>query len=355
MNTPKSRKNQRRDQSWSSWVWRAVLHIGASLLVALALAWALLPAEALKFLALRQLQRPELLDMSSTAILLHLGLSASLWALVVIAYHIWRRPKPRMVHRLSRAGTVLTETLIILPVFLLLSFGMAQLAINNIGGILANVAVYEAARAAWIWQPEVDVERVNQTISAEDAQNRTRVAAALVMTPVAPGGFFNTMEGDEVLKKNRLAMAASQVPMAGALGLEQLLAVAGLPPLQAGTPENLSFTAALDTSSFLRRSLLKFSHAYQATDVTITDADGRIGADLEFKLHQTMPLVGPIFGEQDTVESRSGYFSTFSRSYSFRAQPYKPNAALPDDSFGGEKAEDDRSFDDINFDDYPDP
>ena len=79
--------------------------------------------------------------------LLHLGISVCVWALFVILFHTVR-PDPTDVSRRFRAtrGTVLTETLIVIPVALTLTFGLAQLAVMNVAGILANLASVQAGR-----------------------------------------------------------------------------------------------------------------------------------------------------------------------------------------------------------------
>ena len=236
-------------------------------------------------------------------------------------------------------GTVLTEFLIILPVFLLLTFGMAQLAINNMAGMLANVAVYEAARAVWIWQPEVDTGR-----ATADPVDRARIAASQVMTPVAPGNFMVIPTGlSAEFRASRNALMLSQIPFGGSIpsGLTDLGAGAGSISLQSAE-KDLSMSKALDTSTFLSRSLTKYTHAYLATNVEVINGS-EIGATLTYQHNQVMPLVGIIFGKKsgglfgvnfDAPGMRSGYYATYQRSYAIKAQAWKPNITMPnDDSF----------------------
>lgn len=322
------------------WLCAALFHVVGVALIALAGAFLVLPFEILEAVASVHLATPQVMDNSAAAILLHVGLSACMWALLVILYKLWQRPQPQHIHSLGQRGSVMTETLIVFPVFLLISMGLGQLAINNVAGILANVAVYEAARTAWLWAPEQDVERVTGTVNEDGVKDRARIAAALVMTPAAPGNFFsNSLAGTDEFKKTRFAMAASQVPAGGAFGSLGELAGDGLSLLEPmATRKNLSLSRALDESTFLKRGVLKFTHAYAVTDIEITQPDGnRVAAELTYQQHQVMPFVRRLFGKFKTsdVGMRLGYYVEFKREYSFRAQNYPPNVELPDNGFGG--------------------
>lgn len=321
------------------WALRAGLHALAVLGIAFILALLMMPLSTLEWVAATHLATPELMQLSRTAILLHLGLAACTWALLVILFKLARRPRPLLVHTLSARGSVMTETLIVLPIFLLLSMGLVQLSINNIAAILANVAVHQAARTAWIWQPESGKKRVTREVNAEDVKDRARIAAALVMTPVAPGNFLSNPMGSQAFHTARFAQAASQLPLAGgAGGLGEFIAgITSFEPTVA-TRGNLTLTRALDQSSFLRRSVLKFTHAYEATAIEVTQADGRIGVKMTYKLHQTVPFVRNVMGSLSMVGLRMGYFATYHREFSFKAQPYAPNEHLPNNNFSGQGA-----------------
>lgn len=320
----------------SAWALWAGLHALAVVGVAFLLALLMIPMSTLEWLTATHMTTPELMQRSAPAILLHLGLAACVWALLVILFKLAHRSRPLVVHSLSARGSVMTETLIVLPVFLLLSMGLTQLAINNIAAILANVAVHQAARTAWLWQPEAGKKRVTKEISDNDVQDRARIAAALVMTPVAPGNFVSNPLGSQAFSKARFAQAASQLPFAGAAGhAGELLAGIGAIDPTIATRGNLTLTRALDQSSFLQRSVQKFTHAYEATKIEVTQSDGRIGVKLTYKLHQTVPFVRNLLGSFGHAGLRVGYFATYTREYSFKAQPYAPNASLPDSGFFG--------------------
>ncbi len=321
---------------------QGVTHLSMVLLIAMLIAWAIVPMGSLQTLLNYSTNVPDVRTMSITQLVIQFGLAACIWAMCVIFYKLiaLHRAAPA-THRFHAArGTILTEFLIILPVFLLLTFGMAQLAINNMAGMLANVAVYEAARAVWIWQPEVDSGRA----SANPA-DRARIAAAQVMTPIAPGDFTVIPSGlSNEFRASRNTLLLSQIPFGGSIpsGLTDMGAGVGSVSLKSATEKNFSIAAALDTSTFLRRTLTKYTHAYLATNVEVING-AEIGATLTYQHNQTMPLVGYIFGQKssgimgvslDAPGMRSGYYSSYSRTYTLKAQAWKPNKTMPnDDSF----------------------
>jgi len=340
MNTspPDLQKNYMRQAA--GWLGAALFHVAGVAVVAAVAALLVLPFETVEMLASVHLAVPQVMGNSAPAFFLHIGLSACMWALLVIIYKLWKHPRPQRVHALGRRGSVMTETLIVLPIFLLMTLGLAQLAVNNVAGILANVAVYEAARTAWLWTPEEGVERVSGTVDAAAVKDRARIAAALVMTPAAPGEFLtDPISGTDQFKKTRFAMAASHVPGGGAFqSLGELLSTAFSFDMTRATERNMSLSRALDESTFIERGLLKFTHAYTVTDIEVTQsAEGRIGVKLTYHHHQAMPYVRRLYGtfKMSNVGLRAGYYVEYTREYSFKAQEYPANAALPDNGFGG--------------------
>ena len=209
----------------------------------------------------------------------HIAISACLWAmtfLIISAFRAHKREKQTRVLKMAR-GSVMTETIIVLPIWMLLVFGLAQLAVNNIAGVLANVAVYEAARAAWVWDGEG-----RGTGGGGQGGERARIAAAAVMTPVAPGEFAGNPFLPAGAEKMRKALALSHVPLSSAVAgigagdVQNMLANLGSLNLAMPTESNKSVMRALDTEAFLLRTLKKFTHAYHATSTTVSSADGRV-------------------------------------------------------------------------------
>lgn len=343
--------------SSQAWQWTLVSlgHLGGVTLIASGIALLVLPLSTIKLVLSAHRVAPMMIQRSMASILLHIGLSACIWALGVILYKLWKRPRPQVIHRLGQRGSVMTETLVVLPVFMLLSFGMAQLAVNNIGGILANVAVYEAARAAWVWQPEVDVTRVTK-VTDSIVENRVRIAAAMVMLPVAPGDFEVDSVDDDTFKSAREALALGQMPWGMLAGGESIVNFVGGLNTKKAYQNNLSVARALDESSFLARTVRKFTGAYQATTVDISErqanesdqgSGNRTVVELTFKLQQAMPLTGRVFGELETIGGRKGYYNTYTRTYSFRTQPFKPNPNLPNGV--GNEVEEAEAIDDTDL------
>ncbi len=272
------------------------------------------------------------------------GLSCCIWALVVILYHLAkeRREQPRVKLVRPRAGTIVTETLIIMPIFLLLTFGMAQLSINMIGGILANVAGYQASRSIWVWEPEADAGRMG--VTEQEVKSRARVAAAMVMAPVASGEYANPSAlgglggaGDPM----RRAIAAGQ-----SLGFAPPdLAIKGM---AAGDTMETSMSAALGDSNFYLQSIRKFSRAYSCTQIAIVRENGKLGAQMTYKHFQGMPLVGKIVSKNlfklpelpnASNGYRPGYYATYKRKFMFTEQIARPNATPPNNNFNGSSAD----------------
>lgn len=196
-------------------------HLAATGGVAIALTLIVLPTPRARGVLAQLYEVPTLWEMSTFAIALHFGIAACVWALAYIMFQLVRlrfearTPKMPKTVRLSR-GTVVTETLIIMPVFLLLTFGMAQLTLNNIAGILANVAAYQGARAAWVWQPEEDASDRRMNLEDGTTEQKCRIAVAFAMMPVAPGNFMKApMLDSDFADKSRLLALGANIPLTG--------------------------------------------------------------------------------------------------------------------------------------------
>lgn len=323
----------------------AIAHLSVILIIATLIAWAVLPMPSLQMLLQYNTDVADVRSMSVSSLILQFGLASCIWAMCIITYKLMalHRTAPTTTRLHTSRGTVLTETLIIMPVFLLLTFGLAQLSINNMAGMLANVAVYEATRAVWIWQPEVDSERFPD----ENPADRARIAVAQVMTPIAPGDFRIMTSGSDLsdhFKASRKALLAAQVPFGGHLsdmlpdGLTDGL-TATLPGTDSG--EHLSFYRGLDSQKFIVRSYTKYTHAYLATNVEVINDGGNLGARVTYQHNQVMPLVGGIFGSRVGLlgfggpGQRGGYYSNYTREFTLPAQPWLPNKQMPQNAWNG--------------------
>lgn len=299
-------------------------------------------------------------QMSTMAIALHVALSACVWALTCIVYQLARlriaerRSKEVRPMKLSR-GSVMTETVVIMPIFLLLTFGMAQLAVNNIGGILANVAAYQAARAAWVWQPEVAPAQADRRMGMPDntADEKCRIAVAFVMMPIAPGDYAKVPTLDSTFaNRARMLAVGAHVPGGGVLSTLVPAEVMSLTEtvvagLGAGEslPGDSSYALSLDGSAFWLRTIRKFTTAYLATTCTINEEDHSVRFD--YRHHNMMPGVGMVFGTYDLSGPGMlpGYYSTYTRTFGFRRQVNTPNRNMPQNEWLNPPTYPDGAFD----------
>jgi hypothetical protein len=291
----------------------------------------------------------DLREMSVPLLALHVGLSACIWAFGFIVF-LWGRERARETRDATRRtvklarGSVMTETLVVLPVFFVLVFGMSQMVINNMTGILANVAVSEGARSAWVWQPEIGAGRGN--VTAANALDRSRLAVAMVMTAVAPGDagadspiLATTNAGlmRDALVASHAGILASAAPAGTGLAAWTLGTGLTMDPL-VYTRGQQTVWRALDGGPFVTRTAKKFTHAYHSTNVTLNTANGRTGITMRYRHHIAMPLMGPMFGTFRAFPGggslRPGYYGDFNRTYGFRTQINTPNAQTPFNPFG---------------------
>lgn len=308
-----------RRASWSMELACAALHAAGALGLPAAAVALWLPRDHLSLLwAHRDVLHGHLASMAA--------LSLGCWLTLMVCARRFRAQRTvRLVRMLRRRrGTAMTEFLVILPVMLLLIFGLAQLAINLIGGTLFQVARYEAARAALVWAPEIGAGR---GVSLDHARNKVRTAVASVMAPVAPGEYGgaavamgDATEMRRIMVQRYLPADASALVNAGA-------------PLSAvlGDREH-TFVMALDDSPFPVRAYLKFTHAFGATaDVEIEERGDDIAATFVYHHQQAMPVVAWVFGARATVAGRDAYYTSWPGDYVLPRQRFGPNAALPTD------------------------
>lgn len=276
---------------------------------------------------------PEFFHATVPTIIGHLVISSVLWALAYGSWIQWsKRSKAPRVLRTTRA-TVITETIIVLPLLLLLILGMAQLAVNSAAGMLANLAAYEAARSVWVWHPEKNRfggGNFSPNVDDEFVAEMGRIQGAAVMTPVA---FSFGTDGDDSsqFREMRGAILASQLditaPNAGGQGLTKAddLDELGHAWFGESGEHGRTVVGALDAANYPVRSVMKLSGAYVATEVsfeTRPHEDGMelIETEMTYRHFQAFGLVGAIFGTDQTVGGRQGWYSTYRRSFSLVRQ-----------------------------------
>lgn len=251
---------------------------------------------------------------------IQLGLSACVWAVLYIVYRVGRRRveqarTPQVVG--PARGTVITETLVAMPVLLLLILGMMQLAINNMAGILNQVASFQAARTVWVWEQEPGVEE-------QEVKDRVRIAVAQTMAPVAPGRFPSAHDDDlsDRAEHTRDFMTAR---FQGWNPIEGMIPSFGSP--------DLTVPSGLDGGqSEYERAGDKFTHAYGSMDpedISYTHnetGDGPAGTlvvEVDYYHFQSMPLVGRIFGQDEGgIGSSNAYYQVQELEFEIPRQMY---------------------------------
>ncbi|AWV90210.1 TadE family protein [Bradymonas sediminis] len=275
----------------------------------------------------------EFLRLSWLDALLFVGMAACLWALAVILFEVVssRRAPVHKVLGMPR-GSVMTETLVILPIFFLLTFGIAQLAVNNIAGLLVNAAVFQSGRTAWLWSSEADEGR--RGVTSAMVKDLAHAQAAVVLAPVAPGEFIQGVSiQNERFIELRGVMMGSQLPAfstdtgsagkTAATGFLMGTNMTNLPEMDS------SFSNALDTSSWPARTTRKLTFAFHASEVVVLEENSEVGVRLTYHHFQAFPMVGRIFGELKTdVGTRPGYYKTLERKFTMPAQ-INPNKKTP--------------------------
>lgn len=259
-----------------------------------------------------------------TPLVLLFGLAACAWALTFIIFRLGRMHVHQVkVVKLQKAkGTIIAETLIVLPVFFLLTFGLAQMAMNSIAGLLTTLASYEATRSLAVWSVEEGHNRVNGTATRGLITEKARLAAAKVIAPAVPelaSGFTGCQEGASLP-----AMRAGMV-------------AAGFLNVPVPDASVWSMNEAYGTSRFVTRGPTKLSLAYCATEVTWTPVNtattsverSTFTATVRYHHPAVMPLVGPIFARNPGAGPwATPYVTTMDRQYRYTTY-LTPNTYLP--------------------------
>lgn len=226
------------------------------------------------------------------------GLSACLWAFMYLGY-LWIRESMRVrktVALVKTRGTIIVETLIVFPVFLLFTFGLAQMAVNSMAGLLGTLATYQAARTIAVWGPEVGNNRAGSAVTRAVVIEKARTAAAGVMAPIAPTlpSEFATCDARNKTVNDMLSS------MVGA----------GVVPTGAPAPVE-SFVGALDKTTFGTRGWYKLQIAFCRSEVNyqgqiITDGTSRarnqFTTNFQYQHRTAFPLMRPVFGVYSTIE-----------------------------------------------------
>lgn len=275
-----------------------------------------------RHVAIDALAQPRFLADHWGDLALQLGLSACLWALVVIGVKVVahaRRDRKEVTRLSANRGAVLTETLIVFPVLLLLTCGLIQLALNSTAGLLTTLASYHAGRTAAIWAPEAAAGR--NDVDMAIVEDKVRIAAASLIAPVVPSAYVSRCNDrsealDDKIDLMQTAMSGNWSTQANAVRAS-------------GERPNLSVAAAFDTQAFGARGIPKLRFAYCATEIEVRPVnDEKVVTDLLYHHQQAIPLTEFVFGERRTVGGRLGWFMTLDRSYETTMQ-IAPNPVSP--------------------------
>ena len=331
---------------------RGIVHLlGVSTIFVLSAAW-VLPGETRA--ALWSAYDTGALGMIPVEALIHLGLSVAAWLMLYIGFRLLTSVPEQSTPRLVKAqGTVIVETIIVLPVLLLLIFGLLQLIVLNTAGLLSTLASYNAARVVAVWGPEAEIQRndVDESLVAEKA----RVAAAAAVAPVAPSDYFMNLSGcnesgdtlEHFINGLEMDYGVGIGPISfGPAGHTQFHNTAPM----TGATGNLSVPRGFDTSDFETRGQRKMHFAYCAMTVQLSNAatgeqecsgdlcgevdtptddnEDASGATIAYQQHMAFPIAERVFGSGGTVGGRLAYYSTITRSHTFNSQ-MEPSDQVP--------------------------
>jgi hypothetical protein len=280
-----------------------------------------------------------------TRLFIHFALSATIWGATVLLYLSFNQRKEQVKRlHVKRAsvlgrGAVMLETLIILTPFLLLTSGLTQFGLNNTTNLLADLAAYQSARAAWLWAPEADVSRNGTT--QDDVKFRARTAAAFVLAPSAPTDFYigrNFPGGSgPPFRRARTGVAASFRSGPGVTG-EREWTLSGnnwayfslggstnsstMGSLTARS-NNTTYAKGFDSVSFNMRAGRKCTQAWMALEdeFEIINENGEVGVQFTYKHNQVFPWFAWIFGGTESVAGRIGNYMPVQRKFTLPAQP----------------------------------
>lgn len=265
----------------------------------------------------------------------HFGYASLIWGTLMLGVFLLRRRNgTRRIKRVRVAmsrGTAMVETLIVMVPFLLMTSGIAQLAMINVAGLLSDLAAFQAARAAWLWQPEANAGRGGA--NGETVKFRARTAAALVLAPSAGADHWvgrNFPQGSgPPFRRIRTGITASfrsGFPVTGedewniSLGNESyfLVPVTTTDSLSPG----LFFNTAFDSKSFHLRAGRKCTQAWMGLeDFEIVNSGDQIGVHFTYKYSLVFPWFAYIFGRVESNGARVGHYAPIEREFTLPKHP----------------------------------
>lgn len=280
---------------------------------------------------------------------LHIGLAGCLWALIVIAF-LWvreRRTENKEVTRLVKQakGTVVTEFLIIFTPFILLTSGLAQLAMLNVTGLLADLAAFEGARVVWVWAAEVNEPRFNSGLKGWHMRDKARTIASMALAPTAANDYYlgrSVKPGSSnYYRRQRAWVVGAFMPDGNPpssnyewSGGGQALTGGGAFDIDlrsdGATGQNLTYLSAFDMYGFKWRAARKMTqaewglyHQFETICPSNCDQSGgnESGVHFTYWYNLIFPWFGYIWGEYEVIGMREGWYAKIERRHTFPAQP----------------------------------
>ncbi|WP_158542291.1 TadE/TadG family type IV pilus assembly protein [Lujinxingia litoralis] len=310
--------------TWVIWSSHALIHLAGVCVIALLMA---IPFWSQRTLSLAAQAREAGLTeaLLSSQALIHLGLAACFWTMLVLGAR-WLRETQRerreraLSRRLVRArGSVILETLIVMPVFLLLLFGLAQFAVMNMASMLTTVAAFQATRTVWLWHGEGN--------DRDDTVRKATIQAATVVAPVIPGEYAgSTTSNAPEHSQNRGIFVASQFPWPVAdSGYQGRTIGDRMADEIAGTTPPIDLVAGFDTSAFSHRTVRKLTVGYDSIDVSYDESAESITVTTVYHHLNVFPLVSSLFGDLYERAGREGYHVPITRKLSLQRQRSGPD------------------------------
>lgn len=241
--------------------------------------------------------------------------------------------KGRVVRVARERGTVITETLIIIPVYLSVMLGSMQLAQNAIAGLMTTLAAFQAGRSAAVWVPET-----RNGVNDEVIKDKVRSAAAAVVAPVVPVN-FNTRCTPANNSPTMQKMLAGMATAGHVNTPDASLAFARL----SGADKYLNVAEGFDNLQMSLRGSAKLRFAYCAVDlegdvpggsatngyeVVTQGGVAMVRTTITYYHQATMPVVARIFGDPKTIGERPGYYKPITRTYTTPLH-LEPNPVSP--------------------------
>jgi hypothetical protein len=269
-------------------------------------------------------------EQNAAELALHVALCALAWFTGAFLVHHGRKSRGVKRVRLSRArrGTVIVETLIALPVMLVLICGLIQMTLLNIAAIMTDVAAIQAGRAVYVWQGETQVPRSRSTgytiPNQAGVEEKARIVSAGVLASIAPGtNSSGCGSSSQFVEYFRGATSTSSLTglIAGGAG-----ANIGYLGERAGR-NNRALSSAFDDISFDMRGARKLATAYCHSSVSYEITGGNIRTTLTYDHKLTVPITGFAFSTK--FGGLGERFTTIERTYVLPHQTIEPNPFTP--------------------------